>query len=73
MFKIIKQVFIALLLFVESLATKCMSLNNELCLIRPTLIDLNPFENNYHPFMISLDKCRRNMIQKYVFRVKQYM
>ena len=50
-----------------------MSLNNELCLVRPNLIDLNPFENNYHPFMISLDKRRRNMIQKYVFRVKQYM
>ena len=23
----------------------------------PTLIDLNPAELNYYPFMISLDKC----------------
>ena len=24
---------------------------------RPTIIDLNPVELKYHPFMISLDKC----------------
>ena len=28
--------------FSESLATKCVSLNNEPCMARPTLIDLNP-------------------------------
>ena len=27
-------------------------------MIRPTLIDLNPFELRYYPFMINLDKCR---------------
>ena len=40
-----------------SLATKCMSLNNKPCMIRPTLIDLNPVELNYYSFMISLDEC----------------
>ena len=40
-----------------SLASKCMSLNNEPCMIRPTLIDLNPVEPNYYSFMISLDEC----------------
>ena len=35
-----------------------MSLNNEPCMIRPTLIDLNAIELNYFPFMISLDKCK---------------
>ena len=34
-----------------------MSLNNEQCVIRPTLIDLYPVELNYYLFMISLDKC----------------
>ena len=43
--------------FSGSLATKCVSLDNELCMIRPTLIGLNPIELNYHPFMISIDKC----------------
>ena len=36
---------------------KCMPLNNKLCINRPTLIDLNPLNFNYYPFMISLDKC----------------
>ena len=26
-------------------------------MVRPTLIDLNPVEYKYYPFMISLDKC----------------
>ena len=42
--------------FCGSLATKFVSLNNEPCMIRPTLIDLNPVELNYYPFMIVLDK-----------------
>ena len=33
------------------------SLNKEPCLIRPTIINLNPIELNYYLFMISLDKC----------------
>ena len=60
MFRLIKQVFVALLTFSSSLATKFMFLNNELCMIRPTFIDLNPVELNYYPFMISLDKFNGN-------------
>ena len=51
--------FIVLLSFSESLArerTKCLSLNDEPCIIRSTLIDLNPVEFKYYPFTISLDK-----------------
>ena len=29
-------------------------------MVRPTLIDLNPFELKYYPFIISLDKCNGN-------------
>ena len=43
--------------FSESLATKCVSLNDEPCMVSPTVIDLNPIELKYYPFMISLDKC----------------
>ena len=57
MFKLIKQAFVALLTFTGSLATKCMSLNSEPYIIRSTVIDLNPVELNYYPFMISLNKC----------------
>ena len=57
MFCLIKQVSIILLNFSKSLATKCLSLNDEPCMIRPTLIDLNPVEFKYYPLMISLDTC----------------
>ena len=56
MFRLIKQVFIGLLSFSRSSAAKFMPLNNERCVTRPTLIDLNPVKFNYYPFMVSLDK-----------------
>ena len=59
MFSLIKQVFIVLLSFSSSLAAKCLSLNDEPCMVRPTLIDLNLIELKYYPFIVSLDKCRR--------------
>ena len=34
-----------------------MLLNNEPCLAKATLIDLNPNELNFHPLMNNLDKC----------------
>ena len=60
MFWLIKQVFIALLSFSRSLATKCVSLNDEPCMTRPILIDLNPIELNYYPCMICLHKCNES-------------
>ena len=36
-----------------------MFLNDEPCMVRPTLIDMNPVEVKYYPFMISLNKCTR--------------
>ena len=32
-------------------------LNDETCIVRPILIDLNPVELKYYPFMISFNKC----------------
>ena len=55
MLSLIKQVFIVLL-SLESLAAKCLSLNDEPCIVRPTLIDLNLVEVRYYPFMINADK-----------------
>ena len=56
-------------------STKCVSLNNDPCMIRPTLINLNHVNFKYYPFMISIDKrsgsCNSIYLQKYVFRVKQ--
>ena len=49
MFSLIKQILISLLSFIEFLATKCCSLNDEPCMVRLTL--------KHYPFLISLDKC----------------
>ena len=48
--------FIVLLSFSISLATKCLFLNDELCMVRPTLIYLNSVELKYYPFIIRLVK-----------------
>ena len=34
-----------------------MYLNDKPCMVRPTLIDMNPNELKYYPFLISLNKC----------------
>ena len=48
MFRFIKNMFIGLLSFSGSLATKCLLLNNEQCKTRPFLIDLNHAELTYY-------------------------
>ena len=68
-----------LLIFVGSLAKKCVCLSNEPCMDRPAVIDLNHIYLNYYPFMISLDRCDKVVmllmiyLQTYVFPVKQKM
>lgn len=57
MIKFVKQIFIALLSFSESLATKFLSLNDYSTLVKPTLFDLNPNDVHYCRFMVGLDWC----------------
>ena len=60
MFHLIKQMLTGLFRFSESLArdrTKGMFLNDDPCMVRPTLIDMKPVEFKYYQFMISLYKC----------------
>ena len=57
------SLFIALLGFSNSLTrdqTKCLFLNYEPRMVRPTLIDINLGELKHYPFMISLNKCTGN-------------
>ena len=46
--------------FSKSLAAKYVSLNNQPCIVKSTLIDLNPDEPRkelyYHPFLVTLDR-----------------
>ena len=57
------SLFIVLIRFSESLAcdqVKCLFLNDEPCMVRSTLIDMNPVELKYYPCMIGLNKCTGN-------------
>ena len=62
------SLFFVLLSFRESLArkakvsdqTKSLFLNDVPCIVRPTLIDLNPVDHKYYPLMISLNTCTGN-------------
>ena len=60
--KFIKEAFIVgFQAFISgSLATKYISLNDEPYLVRPTLINLNPDELHYYPFMVSMDRCNES-------------
>ena len=54
------SLFIVLVSFSESSTRdrrKCLILNDEPCIVSPTLIDMNPVEFKYYLFMISLNKC----------------
>ena len=57
MFEFIKQAIIVLLSFSESVVTKCIFLNFEPCLVRPTLTNLNPNKCHYYLFVDGLDRC----------------
>ena len=76
---LIGQAFIVVLSFSGSLAsatlffdrTRCIYLNNELCLAGPTLINLNSNELHYYPFMVSLGTCNgsRNTLDDLLSRI----
>ena len=58
MFGLIKKIFIGLWTGIVSTSnhTKCVSINNQKCMIRPTLINLHPDEYSqefhYYPFAV---------------------
>ena len=51
------SLFIVLLSFSEYLAIKCLFLNEQQYMVRPTIFDMNPVELKYYSFIISLNKC----------------
>ena len=58
-----KKMFIRLLTSIVNTSnhTKCVSLNNQQCMIQSTLINLHPNEYtqglHYYPFAVNLDRC----------------
>ena len=72
MSRAIDKVFTTLLNFTGSLAhvakisgrTKCISLKNELCIVRPGLISLNPEGLHYYRYQYDVSLNAFNMIAK---------
>ena len=70
----IKQVFTVLFRFSECLATIFLSLNDELCMVGSTIIDLNPVElKYYHSWLVYINAVEVAMsyYRKFVFWKKQ--
>ena len=49
-----------MLCFGRSLAIKWICMNNQQCITRPTIIDLNLDELHYYPFIINMNRCDRS-------------
>ena len=68
------SLFVVLLSFSSYLAlyqTKCLLLNDEPCMIKPTFINMNRIELKYYLFMINLKNAQEvlmSYLQKYVFQ-----
>ena len=63
MFKLIKKIFIGLLIRIVNATnhTECLPLSNQRCEIQPTFINLHPNEYSqefhYYPFSFKLGRC----------------
>ena len=63
MFRLIKEIFLGLLISIVNASnhTKCVSLSNQKCIIQPALTNLHSNECSqklhYYPFAVKLDRC----------------
>lgn len=83
MFRLIKYRLIALLSFSGALAIKCIILNNQPCMTRPTLINLNPNKHNerlvsYELWLVQIDVMEVVTLLivyqvEFMFQIKQKM
>ena len=63
MFRFIKKVFVAAMIFfgcnvLNVNALKCVSsMNNQECKIRPQIININSNEPSFYPYSVKINKC----------------
>ena len=60
-FVFIKKIFLTGLVFLSSLVSitllSCISMNNQVCKVRPEIINVNSNEPVFYPFSIKTNKC----------------
>ena len=62
MFKFVKKVFFTGLTILSDFANansllNCISMNNQVCKVRPEIINVNSTETVFYPFSIKISKC----------------
>ena len=61
MFRFVKQIFVSAMFFVCNVSSvnssKCISMNNQDCKIRPEIININSNEHLFCPYSIKVNKC----------------
>ena len=61
MFEFVKKIFLMGSLFLSSLVSRtpqsCISMNNQVCKVRPETININSNEPVFYPFSIKTSKC----------------
>ena len=57
MLRFIKKVFVVAMTFFSCNALKCVSMNNQVCEVRPEIININSNEPLFYPFSVKISKC----------------
>ena len=62
MFRFVKQIFVSAMMFfdcnISSVnSSKCISMNNQECKVRPEIININSIESLFYPYSIKINKC----------------
>ena len=67
MFRFIKQIFVSAIMFfgcnisnvnpMNAVPLKCVSMNNQVCKIRPEIININSNEPAFYPYSNFINKC----------------
>ena len=57
MLRFIKKVFVVAMTFFSCNALKCVSMNNQVCEVRPEIININSNEPLFYPFSVKISRC----------------
>ena len=64
MFRFVRQIFVLALMYFGNLwcvnPSKCISMKNQVCKVRPEIIDINSNDPIFYPFSIKTNKCSGN-------------
>ena len=57
MFGFIKKIFFTTMMLLGCNTLECVSMNNQICKVRPQMININSIEPSFYPYSIKINKC----------------